>query len=152
MTFLGWVPPEELAALAAAADVAVVPSIYEPFGLVALEAAASGTPLVVGDTGGLREFVEHGITGLRFTPGDHAGLADAVTALLSDHLLARRLERDAREVLARDYTWDGIAARTVEVHARAIREERTLQADLGLRVDHPLRLVVRDGNLLAERP
>ena len=80
-----------------------------------------------------------------------AGLADAVTALLSDDLLARRLERDAREVLARDYTWDGIAQRTVEVYARAVREERTLHADLGLRVDQPLRLVVRDGNLLADR-
>ena len=75
-----------------------------------------------------------------------------MTALLSDDLLARRLERDAREVLARDYTWDGIAQRTVEVYARAVREERTLQADLGLRVDQPLRLVVRDGNLLADRP
>ncbi len=74
-----------------------------------------------------------------------------MTALLSDHLLARRLERDARAVLARDYTWEGIAARTVEVHARAIREELVLQADLGLRVDQPLRLVVRDGNLLADR-
>ena len=152
VAFLGWVPPDALAALAAAADVAVVPSIYEPFGLVALEAAASGTPLVVGDTGGLREFVAHGITGLRFTPGDVAGLADAVTGLLSDDLLARRVERDAREVLARDYTWDGIAQRTVEVYARAVREERTLHADLGLRVDQPLRLVVRDGNLLADRP
>ncbi len=150
-TFLGWVPPEDLAVLAAAADVAVVPSIYEPFGLVALEAAAAGTPLVVGNTGGLREFVEHGITGLRFTPDDRAGLADAVTALLSDEVLARRIARAARAVLARDYTWEGIAARTVEVYARAVREERTLQADLGLRVGQPLRLVVRDGNLLADR-
>ena len=152
VAFLGWVPPDELAALATAADVAVVPSIYEPFGLVALEAAASGTPLVVGDTGGLREFVEHGITGLRFTPGDATGLADAVTALLSDEVLARRLERDARHVLAKDYTWGGVAQRTVDVYARAVREERALHADLGLRVDRPLRLAVRDGNLLADRP
>ncbi len=150
VNFLGWVPPDELAALAAAADVAVVPSIYEPFGLVALEAAASGTPLVVGDTGGLREFVEHSITGLRFTPGDVSGLADAVSALLGDDLLARRLARDARQVLARDYTWEGIAARTVEVHERAVREERSLQAELGRRAERPIRLVVRDGNLLGE--
>ena len=106
---------------------------------------------MVGDTGGLREFVAHGITGLRFTPGDVAGLADAVTRPASDEVLARRLERDAREVLARDYTWAGVAQRTVEVYARAVREERALHADLGLRVDRPLRLVVRDGNLLADR-
>ncbi len=160
VSFLGWVPPDELAALAAAADVAVVPSIYEPFGLVALEAAASGTPIVVGDTGGLREFVEHGITGLRFTPGDHAGLADAITALLRDDLLARRLERDARVVLARDYTWESVAARTVDVYERAVREEQVLQASLAASatmrapdVTSPaaaLRLVVLDGNLLAK--
>ena len=70
MTFVGWVEEDELVALAAAADVAVVPSIYEPFGLVALEAAAVGTPLVVADTGGLREVVEHGVTGLRFAARD----------------------------------------------------------------------------------
>ena len=67
VTFTGYLGEEELAALAAAADVALVPSIYQPFGLVALESAAVGTPVVVADTGGLREFVEHGATGLRFT-------------------------------------------------------------------------------------
>jgi glycogen(starch) synthase len=148
--FAGWIPGDDLAALAAAADVALVPSIYEPFGLVALEAAAAGTPLVVGDTGGLRDFVEHGITGLRFQPGDVAGLADAVSALLRDQVLARRLERDARAALERDYAWQGIADRTVEVYRRAVREERALHAELGLRTERPLRLVVGEGNLLKD--
>src|SRR4051794_8082140 len=75
VTFTGFLDQDVLAVLATAADVAVVPSIYEPFGMVALEAAAAGTPLVVADTGGLREFVEHGITGLRFEPGDVGALA-----------------------------------------------------------------------------
>jgi glycogen(starch) synthase len=127
----------------------VVPSIYEPFGMVALEAAAAGTPLVVADTGGLREIVEHGITGLRFAPGSPADLADAVTAVLSDEVLARRLTRDARAVLARDYAWSTIAERTVEAYHRAVREERALQAGLVARAQAPLRMVVRDGNLLA---
>src|SRR5262249_58796567 len=101
--FSGLVSEQEVTALAAAADCAVLPSIYEPFGLVALEAAAAGTPLVVADVGGLREFVEHGITGLRFAAGDVPGLADAVTALLSDELLAQRMSRSAREQLAEQY-------------------------------------------------
>lgn len=146
--FAGFLDADELAALAAAADVAVVPSIYEPFGMVALEAAACGTPLVVADTGGLREFVEHGITGLRFDSGDVAGLADAVSSLLRDEVLGRRLVRDAREVLARDYTWASIGERTQVEYVRAVREERALQAGLVARAERPLRPVLPEGNLL----
>jgi glycogen(starch) synthase len=145
--WLGFVPAGELAVLTAAADCAIVPSIYEPFGMVALEAAAAGTPLVVADTGGLREFVRHGVTGLRFTPGDVAGLADAVTLLLRDEVLAHRLARAGRAALA-DYAWPAIAARTVAEYGRAIREERALHDGLR-RTQAPLRMVVRDGNLLA---
>jgi glycogen(starch) synthase len=153
VAWTGFLDSGQLPILAAAANCAVVPSIYEPFGMVALEAAAAGTPLVVADTGGLREIVEHGITGLRFAPGSPADLADAVTAVLSDEVLARRLTRDARAVLARDYAWDTIANRTVEAYQRAVREERALQAGLVARAQAPLRMVVRDGNLLAaDRP
>ena len=147
VTFTGYLPEEELAALAAAADCAVVPSIYEPFGLVALEAAAAGTPLVVADVGGLREFVEHGITGLRFTPGDVAALADSVSALLSDEVLARRMSRSARAVLAERYSWTTIAEQTVGCYRRAARQERALLA--GGVPPPPLDLRLRDGNLLA---
>jgi glycogen(starch) synthase len=145
--WLGFVEPGRLAALTAAADCALVPSIYEPFGMVALEAAAAGTPLVVADTGGLREFVRHGATGLRFTSGDVAELADAVSLVLRDEVLARRLVRGGSMALA-DYTWPAIAARTVTEYARAVREERALHDDLR-RTQAPLRMVVRDGNLLA---
>ena len=149
VTLAGFLESDELAALVAAADCAVVPSIYEPFGLVALEAAACGTPLVVADVGGLREFVEHGLTGLRFSPGDPAALASCVSSLLNDEVLARRMVRSARGVLERDYTWASIARRTATIYERAVREERALQADLAARGERPLRVVVRDGNLLS---
>jgi glycogen(starch) synthase len=154
--FVGWLAEEQLIALAAAADCAVVPSLYEPFGMVALEAAACGTPLVVGDTGGLREFVDHGITGLRFTPDDVPGLADAVTSLLRDEVLARRMSRDARQVLDREYRWSAIAARTVEVYERAAREEAALlaahaPAPSGRPPQPALRVAVGEGNLLRDR-
>jgi glycogen(starch) synthase len=145
--FTGWLTEEQLRAVSAAADVAVVPSVYEPFGLVALEAAALGTPLVVADTGGLAETVRHGETGLVFPPLDAAGLADAVTEVLRSDVLARRVVRQAREVLARDHSWPVLAASTVETYRRAVVEERALLASTA----HPqLRIVVRDGNLLRD--
>ncbi|MGE3811549.1 MAG: glycosyltransferase family 4 protein [Candidatus Nanopelagicales bacterium] len=145
--FAGWLTEEELRAVSAAADVAVVPSVYEPFGLVALEAAALGTPLVVADTGGLAETVQHGETGLVFPPLDAAALADAVTEVLRSDVLARRVVRQARDVLARDHDWPTLAASTVETYRRAVAEERALLAS----TSHPqLRIAVRDGNLLRD--
>ena len=65
-------------ACSAAAEVVVVPSLYEPFGLVALEAQPAGTPVAVADTGGLRELVEPGVTGLRFPAREPGAIAEAV--------------------------------------------------------------------------
>jgi glycogen(starch) synthase len=107
----GFLPDVDQAALLAAADCVVVPSLYEPFGMVALEAAAAGTPLVVADTGGLREIVEPGITGLAFAPGDADGLAQAVCSLASDHVLARRTARAAHRKVAWDLAWGPLGDR-----------------------------------------
>ncbi|MFN8168983.1 MAG: glycosyltransferase family 4 protein [Candidatus Nanopelagicales bacterium] len=150
--FAGWLTEGGLRSVSAAADVAVVPSVYEPFGLVALEAAALGTPLVVADTGGLAEIVEHGETGLVFPPLDAAARADAVTEVLRDEVLARRVVRAAREVVERDYSWPTLAAATVEVYERAVREERALLAELASRPAGPpvLRVVPRGSNLLRD--
>ena len=147
--FLGFMSPDDLAVLAAAASCAVVPSLYEPFGMVALECAAAGTPLVVADTGGLREFVSPGVTGLRFPPGEPAALADAVTRLLGDQVLSQRLVRDARETLARDYTWDAIAVRTAATYERAVREERALRAGFVAEAKVPLRVLYDRSRLLS---
>lgn len=147
--FAGWLPEDELRVLAAAADIAVVPSIYEPFGMVALEAVAAGTPLVVADTGGLRELVAHGVTGMHFMPGDVEGLVDAVGSLVDDEVLARRMVSRGRAVLARDYAWSTIAERTEAVYRTAVVEEAALPASPSARAVRPLRPVVADGNLLA---
>lgn len=149
--FTGHLTGPDLAALLGSAGAVVVPSLYEPFGMVALEASVAGAPLVVGNTGGLRELVDDGVDGLRFAPEDVAGLADAVTRLLDDEVLASRLARAARERVARDHCWPTIAALTAEVYVRAEREERALQAQLSGRPAPrtALRMVVRDGNLLA---
>jgi glycogen(starch) synthase len=146
--FAGWRTEDGLRAAAAAADVAVVPSVYEPFGLVALEAAALGTPIVASDSGGLAEIVVNGETGLTFPALDAAALADAVTAMLRDEVLARRVVREARDVLARDYAWPAIAATTVTAYERAVREEQSLLVGQAARPE--LHVVVRDGNLLRD--
>ena len=90
VTFLGYVSETDLRALVAAADVAVVPSLYEPFGFVALEAIVLGAPLVVAGTGGLTTIVTDGETGWQFTPGDAQALSEALREVLSDPREARR--------------------------------------------------------------
>jgi glycogen(starch) synthase len=119
--WLGFVPEAELPALFGAADVAVVPSFYEPFGIVALEAAVAGTPLVVAETGGLRDLATAGVAAASFPAGDVAELVAAVGKVLVDPGAARRTARGAARLVARDYTWTAVAERTAAVYARAVR-------------------------------
>jgi glycogen(starch) synthase len=148
VTFLGFVGEEELRMYYRAADLAVVPSLYEPFGMVALETMAAGTPCIAADTGGLRELVVHEATGLRFSPGDPASLAAAVLRLLTDERLDRRLTLDARRMLNDTFSWPQIAARTAEVYARAIREERELRRTTRREERPPLRVILGRSELL----
>lgn len=124
--FEGLLPDAELAALVAAADAVVLPSRYEPFGIVALEAAAAGAPLVVSRAGGLAEVVVDGETGLAFEPGDVDGLVHAVRSVLSDPTAARTRARAARARLATAFDWDDIAAATAQVYAKARRRPPTV--------------------------
>ncbi len=123
--FTGFLEDHELRLHYAAADVAVAPSIYEPFGLVAVEAMACGTPVVVGDTGGLREIVSDG-HGLSFPPQDADELADRLVAVLGDDELAAALVAKGRRRIAQRYDWQTVALRTTRVYERAIREEAAL--------------------------
>src|SRR5271166_242351 len=111
-TFLGWIGDDVLHSLYRIADLCVVPSIYEPFGLVALEAMASGCPCIVADTGGLREVVpvcER--VGLRFNGGDAEHLGVMIERLLIDGELRDRLVTEASEHVLR-FDWEDIAQRT----------------------------------------
>ncbi|TMK99858.1 MAG: glycosyltransferase family 4 protein [Actinobacteria bacterium] len=111
-SFLGWIGDDVLHSLYRIADLCVVPSIYEPFGLVALEAMAAGCPCIVADTGGLREVVPRGErVGLRFNGGDAAHLGVMIERLLVDSRLRERLVAEASEHVLR-FDWDDIAART----------------------------------------
>ncbi len=114
-SFLGWIGDDVLHTLYRIADLTVVPSIYEPFGLVALEAMASGCPCLVADTGGLREVVPHEEVGLRFRPRDAGSLAEVAIRVLADDELGRRLVAEAYEHL-RSFDWVDVAGRTLAVY------------------------------------
>ncbi len=110
--FLGWIGDDALHSLYRIADLCVVPSIYEPFGLVALEAMASGCPCIVADTGGLREVVPSGErVGLRFNGGDAEHLGVMIERLLVDNELRDRLVAEASEHVL-SFDWSDVAQRT----------------------------------------
>ena len=121
--FTGFLEERALRLHYAAADVAVAPSLYEPFGLVATEAMACGTPVVVSDTGGLREIVVDG-TGLTFPPQDAEQLASRIAEILTDRELAMRLVARGRERIRERYDWADVAARTAEAYATTLRTRR----------------------------
>jgi glycogen(starch) synthase len=115
-TFLGWIGDDVLHSLYRIADLCVVPSLYEPFGLVALEAMASGCPCIVADTGGLREVVPAGErVGLRFNGGDAEHLGVMIERLLTDTDLRDRLVLEAGEHVLR-FDWADIARQTAALY------------------------------------
>jgi glycogen(starch) synthase len=123
--FLGWIGDDVLHSLYRIADLCVVPSIYEPFGLVALEAMASGCPCIVADTGGLREVVPPGErVGLRFNGGDAEHLGVMIERLLIDVELRDRLVMEASEHVLR-FDWDDIARRTRGTYSQLGRLARS---------------------------
>ena len=94
----------------AAADVCVVPSHYEPFGLVAIEAMASGTPVVASQVGGLKYTVVHEVTGLLAPPQEEQAFASAIDQILSNPSWCRQLGKNARERVESKFSWDGVAS------------------------------------------
>jgi len=119
-TFLGWFGDDVLHSLYRIADLCVVPSIYEPFGLVALEAMVSGCPCIVADTGGLREVVPNEGVGLRFRPRDARSLATMVERVLTDDALRDRLVAEASEHVLR-FDWTDVARQTADVYGDLLR-------------------------------
>ena len=129
--FLGAVPDDDLPALYRRAQVFVLPSVErtcygreiafsELLGLAALEAMASGTPVVASGIGGLPEVVEDGETGFLVEPGDVAGLRDGIERVLGDRPLAERLGRNARARVLERFTWEACAARCLAAYEELV--------------------------------
>lgn len=115
VTFLGQKAQDSLPYYYSAAEVVVVPSHYESFGLVALEAMACGTPVVASETGGLAFLVRDGETGFHVPTGDPEALAERLRRLLTDEVLRRRLGQQAADY-ARRYAWPIIADQVIDLY------------------------------------
>lgn len=112
----GFVPDDELRATLQRAGCVVIPSLYEPFGIVALEGMAAGAPTIVARTGGLSEIVEGTGAGMLFEPGNHNDLAGRIEEVLLDETLATTMRTKAAQLLQARYTWDAIAVSTTAVY------------------------------------
>lgn len=119
--FTGFVNPETLISIYNASDVAVFPSLYEPFGITVLEAMAAKTPVVVTDIGGLSEIVEHDKTGVKAYVDNSDSLAWGILRILQNPNLANRIRENAYTRVLREYDWNKIAEKTVNVYNRALR-------------------------------
>jgi len=115
-------PVPEVVQLYSHAAVFVCPSIYEPFGLINLEAMACGTPVVASRVGGIPEVVVDGETGWLVEPGDATALGQALREALADPERARRMGEAGRRRVEAHFAWDRIADRTMTVYGEAIDE------------------------------
>lgn len=106
------------------ADVAVFPSLYEPFGIVALEAMAVGLPVVASRCGGLCEVIDQGETGILVPPGDAGALADALVPLLMSAGMREHLGRRGRERVRARFGWRRVAEQTLAAYQRILDERR----------------------------
>ncbi len=118
--FAGRVGHDLLPLYYTAADVCAIPSHYEPFGLVAIEAMACGTPVVASDVGGLKFTVVPEETGLLVPPQDPAAFAAAIQRILADELWAHKLQRQASVRVQQNFSWSGVAAQLSDLYRRLL--------------------------------
>jgi glycogen(starch) synthase len=117
----GFVPDDDLRAILQRAGCVIIPSLYEPFGIVALEGMAAGAPTIVARTGGLAEIVEGTGAGMLFEPGNHHDLAQRIREVLTDAKVATGMRKKAAKLITDHYTWEAIAVSTIGVYEIACR-------------------------------
>lgn len=115
---LDYIP--EIDKILASSTIAILPSVYEPFGMAAAEALAAGKPVIASRTGGLEEIVIDGVNGLLFTPGDHRELGDKILKLLENRGLRSRMAEVSRET-AKRFKPENIADRYIEIYRSLLK-------------------------------
>ncbi len=138
IVFTGRVSDADLLLYYTAANVCVIPSHYEPFGLVALEAMASGTPVIASDVGGLRYTVRPNVTGLLVPPKDPEALAEALSQVFEHPELWKRYGDAAQEHVQKVFSWSGVAAQLKELY---LSLEKPVESSL--EASQPSRKMVR---------
>jgi 1,4-alpha-glucan branching enzyme len=120
--FTGFLEDEILRKLQSCADVSIVPSLFEPFGIVALEAMAAKSPIVVSDTGGLSEIVNHEVDGVKVYTGNPDSLAWGINRVLTDEAFANTIRGNAYRKVREEYNWDKIAQQTKSMYENILME------------------------------
>jgi glycosyltransferase involved in cell wall biosynthesis len=120
--FEGFMDEPTLLKLQRCADVSVVPSLFEPFGIVALEAMAARSPVVASDTGGLSEIIEHDVTGVKVYPNNPDSLAWGISKVLLDANYAKYISENAYKRVQEKYDWDKIARQTKSIYEGVLGE------------------------------
>jgi len=123
--FTGYLDDDNLKKLYKCADVAVFPSLYEPFGIVALEGMVANVPIVVTDTCGLGEIVEHGIDGMKAFTGNANSLADCIIELLYNPSFAEKIKANALKKAKTQYNWEKISNETLQVYKEVLQQTNT---------------------------
>ena len=118
--FTGYLNSKQVTKMYKCADIAVFPSTYEPFGIVALEAMLSGIPVVVSDIGGLNEIVQHRENGMKSYTGNPNSLADSILSLLYDPALCANISKKAKVKVKEEFNWTKIAQDTHFTYQKAI--------------------------------
>lgn len=125
--FTGYISDEDRDKIYRVANAAVFPSLYEPFGIVALEAMAAGCPVVVSETGGLGEIVQHEINGLKAITASSESLAINVSRLLLDEGLSNYVKENGLKTVHEKYSWDKIADLTINMYSQVQKETKGSQ-------------------------
>jgi glycogen(starch) synthase len=124
--FTGFIDDNTRNALYQCADAAVFPSLYEPFGIVALEGMAAGVPVIVTDTGGMSEIVHHGRNGLKAYTDNPISLADNILWALDNPDHTKQMKEQALSDVTNLYSWQKIAAATQTVYLEILREAQKM--------------------------
>ena len=125
--FTGYLNDVQITKMYKAIDVATFPSLYEPFGIVALEGMLAGAATVVSDIGGLNEIVSHGIDGMKSYAGNANSLADSILEVLFNQDLCKQIAKNAHEKVVREFNWDIIGKKTMDVYKQTIKEAKASQ-------------------------
>ncbi len=125
--FTGFMPDDELDQFQTIANCAVFPSLYEPFGIVALESFAARVPVVVSDTGGMPEVVSHGKTGVVTQVNNPDSIAWGILEILRNPDYSQMLVENAYADLQVRFRWSQLAVQTAEVYARVIQERSQVE-------------------------
>lgn len=125
--FTGYVDDETLTKIYKVIDCAVYPSLYEPFGIVALEAMAAGVPVVTSDIGGFKEIVEHTVTGIHTWANNPDSLAWGILQILKNPEYAEKLKREAKKRVKEKFSWEKSAEKAIEIYEAVLKEHRKIK-------------------------